>query len=275
MLPVSNVGHQHTQCGAQQLPAVLQSTEVVGGVLSGSTRIAPQVQIPHEGPAAHHHSQYGVRQHHRPPVGLLHQRIDHQHQHRRDQERHAHIQRRVDTQIHPAERDEHRQHDQHHPQPAAASIPGDAAIGGHGVLCVTAGEGIPRGLRPGRLHNGEIRVLYPRPGHAAEYFQELIDDRAKEAHDHQVIALALADAPERRHGDDHEEQLAAQQRDDRHDLIQRRRADALQRVQNSHKVSLLYVLPLFYYTFLRRASASVDGTAAPCYTVKKRKEAPP
>ena len=62
---------------------------------------------------------------------------------------------------------------------------------------------------------------------------------------------------------------------DRHDLIQHRRADALQRVQNSHKVSLLYVLPLFYYTFLRRASASVDGTAAPCYTVKKRKEAPP
>lgn len=83
----------------------------------------------------------------------------------------------------------------------------------HGVLGVAAGEGIARGLRPGTLHNGEIRVPDPGPGNAEQQLQKLVHHRAEKAHQQQVIPLLLADAPkdqDRRH---HEHGLLTQMGD--------------------------------------------------------------
>ena len=109
----------------------------------------------------------------------------------------------------------HRQQHRHAgpPDPGPPGGPGDAAEGSHGILGVAAGEGIARGLRPGTLHNGEIRVPDPGPGNAEQQLQKLVHHRAEKAHQQQVIPLLLADAPEDQDRRHHEHGLLTQMGD--------------------------------------------------------------
>ena len=226
-LPIRDVHRQQRQRHPHELPAVLQRVHIVGGVLRRCAAVAPQVQIRHERSAAHHHGSNDPRQHPRPTVGLLHHRIERQHQHRAYGQRHTHVQRRVDAQIHPAEADQHHHRDAHPPQPRRLGVPRRAAVQRHRVLRVAAGEGVARRARSGALHNGEAGVLDPRAGDGAQNFQKLVEDGAEKAHGHQVVAHPLADAPEHAHGKHHETELIAQIRHRAQNFVQQRCSDRL------------------------------------------------
>ena len=105
----------------------------------------------------------------------------------------------------------------------------------HDVLRVAGREGIAASPGARRLDDREIRVLDPRPRNAERQLQKLVEDRADEADEEQIIALALVHAPKDRQREHNKQDLVSEIRDCGEKPIQRRAADALQPIEKRHK----------------------------------------
>ena len=226
--PVQPPGDAEAHGGPQQLPAVFLPVGQVGRVhvrREGIDIRKHQIRDAHQqhpGDEARH--QAGLA------VGLADQGIQGQHHHPGHRKGHPHVQGRVDPQVQPGEG--HQQQHRHAgpPDPGPTGGPGNAAEGGHGVLGVTAGEGVARGLGPGAFHNGEVRVPDPGPGNPEQQLQKLVHHRAEKAHQQQIVPLLLADAPEDQNGRHHENGLLAQVGHGGEHRVPERGAHALQRI---------------------------------------------
>ena len=150
----------------------------------------------------------------------------------------------MDTQVHAGEGHQHRDDDADDAHPSAAGELGNAAEGAHGVLGMAAGERIAGGLGAGALYNGEVAVQHPRARDTEEQLQELVQHRSGKAHRQQIVAVALADAPEDEQRRHHKDGLLPQVSDGRHHRVQPRRADGFQGVQHLHNGSP----PLFSFS---------------------------
>ena len=108
----------------------------------------------------------------------------------------AHIQRRVDPQIHSRKRHKKDQREARDFYPSALCQKADGAKRADGVLRVPGREGIPRGCGARGLDDRKAWVEYPRPGNAAENFEKLVGERSEQAHHEHIVARPLIDAPE-------------------------------------------------------------------------------
>jgi hypothetical protein len=103
---------------------------------------------------------------------------------------------------------------------------GDAAPGADGGLRVAGRERVAARVGAGALDDREIRVDHPGSRHAEDELERLIERRAEKADQKEVVAAALAHAPEHEQRRDHEHGLAAELGDALHDGVPERRARA-------------------------------------------------
>ena len=171
-------------------------------------------------------------------VVLLHQRAQHEDQHQRAGRAHAHVQRRMNAQIHAREANQHRQHDADYPHGPPLGPQGDAAEGAHRVLGMAAGEGVAPRPGPGLLHDGEVLIHHPGARHAAHDLQPLIHHRAAQAAGEQEVALLLAHAPEHHQTQHQKNGFVAHQGQGVQQAVANRVAQALQQSQKAHQFSL-------------------------------------
>ena len=168
----------------------------------------------------------------RPESGIQRSQQDQRHR-----KRDAHVQRRVDAQIHPRERHQQNDGKADPTHPFAPGHDGGRAEGADGVLRMAGWEGIAGGGGAGALYNGEIRVEHPRARDAADDLQKLIADRAEQARHEGVIASALIHAPEQRERQHHKGQLVAEIGDRAEKDVQSGQTNALQQPKKMHSSS--------------------------------------
>ena len=185
-------------------------------------------------------------------VNIAEERIEREHEHEPDAERHADIQWCVHAEVHTRKRREHDHNGTDHAQPRPPRPAAEAAEGGKDILRVPARERVAGGLGAGALDDLKIRVLHPWARDAEHQLEKLIDDRADEADCEHIVPAGFAHAPEHNDGDGHEHDLAAAVGECAEHRVQKRCAQLRQRIKQLHENSLPSVYFCRHYSKPRR-----------------------
>ena len=177
--PVEPVGKRHAQHRAEQRVRVLAPGGEVCRVHIRGKR--PELGKEQVGSAQHRHGGKEQIEPLRMAVNVPKERVEREHQHEPDAERHADIQRRVHAEVHARKRRDHDQQRADHTQPRLLRPAAEAAEGRKDILRVSARERVAGGLGAGALDDLKIRVLHPRARDAKDKLEKLVDDRADEA----------------------------------------------------------------------------------------------
>ena len=200
-------------------------------------------------------------------VNVPKERVEREHQHEPDAERHADVQRRVHAEIHPRKRRDHDQQRADRAQPCPLRPAAEAAEGRKDVLRVSARERVAGGLGAGALDDLKIRVFHPRARDAKDKLEKLVDDRADEADREHIVPAGLAHAPEHDDGSGHEHKLAAAVGECAEQRVQKRCAQLCQRIKKLHRaVSPLKISAAIIancaHGFNRKAAKEIDSGGA-------------